>query len=51
MKPKIDIRHLIKEMIDSDLENIRKSKLSRDFEKKVLIAGQEVWLEDQYMNF
>ena len=26
-KPKIDIRHLIKEMIDSDLENIRKSKL------------------------
>ena len=26
-KPKIDIRHLIKEMIDSDLENIRKSQL------------------------
>ena len=26
-KPKIDIRHLIKEMMDSDLENIRKSKL------------------------
>ena len=26
-KPKIDIYHLIKEMMDSDLENIRKSKL------------------------
>ena len=26
-KPKIDIYHLIKEMMDSDIENIRKSKI------------------------
>ena len=31
-KPKIDIRHLIKEMIDSDLENIENHNLSKDFE-------------------
>ena len=50
-KPKNDIRHLIKEMLSSDLEISRKLKLKLKLKKKILIAGQEGMVGSSLYNF